>query len=54
MRYLMSIRNHIYENMQTVAKVLATDPETKDRYEKAANGHHLARTNTKNRASLRA
>ena len=34
----MSIENLIYENMQTVAKTLATNPETKDRYEKAANG----------------
>lgn len=34
----MSIRNHIYENMQSMANVLATDPETKDRYGKAAKG----------------
>lgn len=30
--------NHIYEEMQAIAKVLATDPETNDRYDKATKG----------------
>lgn len=34
----MSIKNHIYKNIQAIAKTLATDQETKDRYKKAANG----------------
>ena len=34
----MSIKNHTYENMQAIAKTLATDPETKDRHERATDG----------------
>ena len=34
----MSRENRIYENMQAIAKALATDPETNDRYEKATKG----------------
>ena len=38
MRHFMSIKNHTYKNMQAIAKTLATDPETKDRYERATAG----------------
>lgn len=34
----MSRGNHIYKEMQAIAKALATDPETNDRYEKATKG----------------
>ena len=34
----MSIKEPTYENMQVIAKTLATDPETKDRYERATDG----------------
>lgn len=34
----MSRENRIYEEMQAIAKVLATDPETNDRYDKATKG----------------
>ena len=34
----MSRGNRIYEEMQAIAKVIAADPETKDRYDKATKG----------------
>ena len=34
----MSIKNHVHKSMRAIAKTLATDPETKDRYGRATDG----------------